>query len=82
MVVSNQEGVRRKSRMQNKTVKVTPAAYDAVTKRALATRSDRKTVASNAILAFVQGKSSHRLYTAAAFICGIALGWLAFGTVL
>jgi len=63
-----------------KTINVTLAAYDAVTKRALATRSDRKTVASNAILAFVQGKRLHRLYIAAAFIVGIAFGWLAFGT--
>jgi hypothetical protein len=68
----------------HKTIGVTLAAYDAATRHAEATQSDRKTVVSNAILAFVQDGNSrmYRLYIAAAFIGGIALGWLAFGTVL
>ena len=64
----------------HKTIAVTHAAHDAVTKHALAMRADRKTVASNAILAFVDAElPHHRFYIAAALIAGIALGLLAAG---
>jgi hypothetical protein len=66
-----------------KTIAVTLAAYDAATKHALATRSDRKAVATHAILAFVDAElPHHRIYIAAALIVGIALGWLAAGLAL
>jgi hypothetical protein len=64
----------------HKTIAVTHAAHDAATKHALAMQSDRKTVASHAILAFVDAElPHHRFYIAAALIAGIALGWLATG---
>jgi len=60
---------------------VTLEAYDEITRCALATGLNRKTVLSNAIVAYCQEKKArkYRLYPAAAFIAGIALGWLAFG---
>jgi hypothetical protein len=67
----------------HKTIAVTRAAHDAATKHALAMQSDRKAVATHAILAFVDAElPHHRIYIAAALIVGIALGWLAAGLAL
>jgi hypothetical protein len=53
----------------HKTIAVTLAAHDAATKHALAMQSDRKTVASHAILAFVHAElPHHRFYVATALI--------------
>ena len=66
----------------HKTLAVTTAAYLTVTKLAKERCTDRKAIASKAILALVAAEPQHgksQLCIAAALIAGIALGWLATG---
>jgi hypothetical protein len=66
------------------TVRLSSAAYGLVTQRALDSHTDRRTVASRAILtAFTVNRLHQRLtHFALTFIGGLAFGYLIFWVVL
>jgi hypothetical protein len=68
----------------HQTVSITLAAYEVLTNYARQRKSNRKAVASRAILAFVNGQRprNYRTRWLTAFVLGLAIGWLVFGALL